>query len=222
MSFRSFLYENFDQLSHARIEGSLGKAEGAFSDRDPRPRTEMEIVRREGFEVGRTHGFAEGRQAALAEAEVRLARELPDLLVSLGGAAAVMDSVKRACERDALRLTDAALRQVLPIMAGRELGEEAAALVAQVVANVPAPVIEVRAAPRTHAAIERHCGRLPTGVTLVVDAELPEGGVRCVWANGHARFDGAAATDAVLTTLGEYLDRIDPGPSQLEHAQKED
>jgi hypothetical protein len=221
MSFRSFLYENFDHASHASIGDLLGGPEGAPAERDPRPRTEMEIARRESFDAGRTQGFAEGRRAALEEAEVRLARELPDLLVDLGGAAAAVDRVKRACERDALRLTEAALRQMLPIIAERGLGQEAAALVAEVIANLPAPVIEVRAAHRTREAIERHCGQLPAGVTLATDAELPEGGVRCVWANGQARFDGASVTEAVLTILDR---RLDQDPSQLpqEHAQEED
>ena len=55
----------------------------------------------------------------------------------------------------------------------------------------------------------------------LTDAELPEGGVRCVWANGQARFDGATVTEAVLTILDR---RLDQGPSQLpqEHAQEED
>jgi flagellar biosynthesis/type III secretory pathway protein FliH len=224
VSFRSFLYENFDEASHASIGGSISSPHGALSERDPRPRTEIEIARRESFDAGRTQGFAEGRRAALEEAEVRLARDLPDLLVDLGGAAAAMERVKRACEHDALRLTDAALRQMLPIIADRGLGQEAAALVAEVIANLPAPVIEVRAAYRTREAIERHCGQLPSGVTLATDSELPEGGVRCAWANGHACFDGAKVTEAVLTTLDRCLDRIDqdPSPMHQEYAQKED
>lgn len=213
MSFRSFLYEDFDEASHASIGCSIGAPEGAPSECCPRPRTEMEISRRESFDAGRTQGFAEGRRAALDEAEVRLAHDLPDLLVSLGGAAAAMDRVRRACERDALRLTYAALRQMLPIMADRGLGQEAAALVAEVIANVPASVIEVRASHRTREAIERRCGRLPSGVTLATDPELPEGGVRCAWANGQARFDGATVTKAVLTIFDRWLDRIDQDPA---------
>jgi hypothetical protein len=224
MSFRSFLYENFDQASHASIGGSSSSPAAALSEHDPRPRTEMEIVRREGFDAGRIQGFAEGRRAALEEAEVRLARDLPDLLVNLGGAAAAMDHVKRACERDALRLTDAALRQMLPIVADRGLGREAAALVAEVIANVPAPAIEVRASHRAREAIERCCGELPAGVTLATDPELPEGGVQCAWASGQARFDGAAVTEAVLTILDRCLDRIEqgPAPSPQEHTQTKD
>jgi hypothetical protein len=224
MSFRSFLYENFDQAARASIGGLISGPEGARLERDPRPRTEMEISRRESFDAGRSQGFAEGRRAALEEAEVRLARDLPDLLVDLGGAAAAVDRVKRDCERDALRLADAALRQMLPIIAERGLGQEAAALVAEVIANLPAPVIEVRAAPRTREAIERHCGKLPPGVTLATDPDLPEGGVWCAWANGQARFDGTKVTEAVLTILERCLDRIDQERSQLphEHAQKEE
>ena len=41
----------------------------------------------------------------------------------------------------------------------------------------------------------------------LTDAELPEGGVRCVWANGQARFDGATVTEAVLTILDRRLDQ---------------
>jgi flagellar biosynthesis/type III secretory pathway protein FliH len=223
MSFRSFLYENFDVASHASIGGAIGSLEGALSEREPRPRTEMELARRESFDAGRSQGFAEGRRAALEEAEVRLARDLPDLLVNLGGAAAAMDSVKRGCERDALRLTHAALRQMLPILAERGLGQEAAALVAEVIANVQAPVIEVRASHRTREAIERGCSRLPSGVTLTTDPELPEGSVRCAWANGQARFDGAAVTEAVLAVLDRCLARIDHDPAQLpqEHAKED-
>lgn len=209
MSFRSFLYENFDEASHASIGSSISSPEDAPSERDPRPRTAIDIGRRESFDAGRTQGFAEGRRAALEEAEVRLAHDLPDLVANLGGAAAAMDRVKRAWECDALRLTDAALRQMLPIMADRGLAQEAAALVAEVVANVPAPTIEVRASRRTREAIERRCSRLPSGVTLATDPELPEGGVRCAWASGQARFDGAAVTKAVLTILDRCLDRID-------------
>jgi hypothetical protein len=224
MSFRSFLYESFDDASHASIGGRVGSPQGAPSERDLRPRTEMEIARRESFDAGRTQGFAEGRRAALEEAEVLLARDLPDLLVNLGGVAAAMDRVQRACERDALRLTDAALRQMLPILADRGLGQEVAALVAEVIANVPAPAIEIRASQRTREAIERRCSQLPCGVTLTTDPELPEGSVRCAWANGHARFDGAAVTGAVRAILDRCLDRIDqdPVPSPEEHAWKED
>jgi flagellar biosynthesis/type III secretory pathway protein FliH len=221
---RSFLYENFDAASHASIKGSISNARDALSERDPRPRTEIEIARRESFEAGRTRGVAEGRSAALEEAEVRLARDLPDLMVNLGGAAAELDRVKRACERDALRLTDAALRQILPIMAERRLGQEAAALVAGVIANVPAPAIEVRASHRTREAIERRCGRLPSRVTLTTDPELQEGAVRCAWVNGQARFDGAAVTEAVLSILDRCLDRMDRDPAQApqQHPQRED
>lgn len=214
MSFRSFLYENFDEASHASVGGSAGRPETALSARDPRVRTELEITRRECFDAGHAQGFAEGRQAALEEAEVRLARDLPDLLVNLGGAAAAMETAKRACERDALRLADAALRQMLPIIAERGLGQEAAALVAEVIANVPVPAIEIRAPRRTQAAVERHVGRLPAGVTFVTDPEVPEGGVRCVWTNGQARFDGAALTDAILTILDRCLERMDENPSR--------
>jgi hypothetical protein len=224
MSFRSFLYENFDVATHASIGGAIGSLEGALSEREPRPRTEMELARRESFDAGRSQGFAEGRRAALEEAELRLARDLPDLLANLGGAAAAMDSVKRACERDALRLTHAALRQMLPILAEHGLGQEAAALVAEVIANVQAPVIEVRASRRTREAIERRCNQLPSGVTLTTDPELPEGSVQCAWASGQARFDGAAVTEAVLAVLDRCLDRIDhdPAPLPQEDAWKED
>jgi hypothetical protein len=222
MSFRSFLYENFDAASRASIGGSIGRLESVPSEYDPRPRTEIEIARRESFDAGRTQGLAEGRRAALEEAEVRLARDLTELLVGLGGAAAAMDRVKRACERDALRLTDAALRRILPIIADRGLGQEAAALVAEVIGNVSAPVIEIRAAQRTCAAIERRCGPLPSGVRLAADPELPEGGVRCAWANGQAHFDGAAVTEAVLAILDRCLDRIDHEPEPQNHVLTED
>jgi hypothetical protein len=224
MSFRSFLYENFDQASHASIGGGVSSPAGALSEHDRRLHTEMEVVRRESFDAGRIQGFAEGRCAALEEAEVRLARDLPDLLVNLGGAAAAMDGVKRVCERDALRLTDAVLRQMLPIMAERGLGHEAAALVAEVIANAPAPVIEIRASHRTRRSIERRCGPLPSGVTFATDPELPEGGVRCAWANGQARFDGVAVTEAVLRILNRCLDRIDQDSAAVPqaHPQEED
>jgi flagellar biosynthesis/type III secretory pathway protein FliH len=224
MSLRSFLYENFDAASHASVEGPISRPEGALSAHELRPRTELEIARREGFDAGRTQGFAEGRQTALEEAEVQLARDLPDFLVNLGGAAAAMDGVKRACERDASRLTEAALRQMLPIVAGRALAQEAAALVAEVVANAPAPVIEVRAAHHTRAAIDRRCRQLPPGVEIVTDPELPEGSVRCAWASGQARFDGTAVTEAVLTILDRCLDRLDQDPAHLpqEQLQMED
>jgi flagellar biosynthesis/type III secretory pathway protein FliH len=212
MSFRSFLYESFDQTSQGSIGGGVSTSNGAPSERDLRPRTELEIARCESFEAGHTQGSAEARRAMLEEAEVRLARDLPELLANLGGAAAAMDRVQRACERDALRLTDAALRQLLPIVAERGLGQEAAALVAEVIANVPAPAIEVRAAPRTREAIERRCGGLPSGVSLITDPELPEGSVRCAWANGQARFDGAAVTEAVLAILDRCLNQVDQNP----------
>lgn len=201
MSFRSFFYEDFDQDSQASIAGAIDGPAGAISEREGRLCREIESVRREGCEAGRAQGLTEGRRAALEEAEVRLARDLPDLLTSLGGAVAEMGRVKLACERDALLLTSAALGQMLPIIAERGLGREAAALVAEVVANVPAPVIEVRASPRTRQAIERWCGRLPSGVTLVTDGDVPEGGVRCAWSNGQAHFDGAAVTREVLAIL---------------------
>lgn len=224
MSFRSLLYENFDEAPHASIGGSVSCSETALSGRDPRMRTEMEIARRESFDAGRAKGVAEGRQAALEEAEVRLARDLPDLLANLGGAAAAMERARRACERDALRLADAALRQMLPILADRGLGQEAAALVAEVIANVPVPAIEVRAARRTQETIERHVGRLPAGVTLVTDPEVAEGGVRCAWTNGQVRFDGAAVADAILTILDRCLERVDEDPSRPHprNAQEED
>lgn len=223
MSFRSFLYENFDAASHASIGGTVARLEGGLPPRDPRPRTEIEIARRESFASGRTQGFAEGRRAALEEAEVRLARDLPELLVDLGGAAAAMEQVRRACERDALRLADAVLRQVLPTVAERGLAQEAAALVAEVVAKVPAPAIEVRASPRAREAIERRCSRLPSGVMLVTDPELPDGGVRCGWAHGQARFDGASVAEATLRILDRCLDRDagEPVPAQ-EQPEKED
>ena len=224
MSFRSFAYANFDAASHARIGGALGGAIGPERSSQPRPRTEAEIARREGFDAGRAQGLAEGRRAAVEEAEARLARDLPDLLVSLGSAAAAMDAVRRACERDALRLADAALRQMLPIIADRGLALEAAALVAELIANVPAPVIEIRASQRARAAIEQRCSPLPSGVTITTDPDLPEGGVRCAWTDGQARFDGAAVTEAVLAVLDRCLDRIDqePAPLPQEHAKTED
>jgi flagellar biosynthesis/type III secretory pathway protein FliH len=210
MSARSFLYENFDQ-AHLAIGAINGSHEGVAEE--PGARLEPETARRESFEAGRAQGVVEGRCAALEEAEARLAHDLPTLLADLGGAAETLDGVKRACERDALRLTEAALRQILPIMAERGLGREAAALVASVIANVPTPVIEVRAASRTREVIERHCDPLPSGVTLATDPELPEGGVRCAWAHGQARFDGAAVTEATLTILDRCFARIDQDPS---------
>jgi hypothetical protein len=127
-------------------------------------------------------------------------------------------------DRHWLRLADAVLRQMLPIAAERGLGQEAAALVARVVAHVPAPEIEIRASHRTREAIERRCGRLPSGITLMTDPELPEGSVRCAWANGEARFDGAAVTEAVLAILDRCLDRIEQDLAQPphDHPQKED
>ena len=223
MSFRSFLYENFDEASHVSIGGAIAEPQGASAQRQPRPRTELEMARHESFDAGRNQGFAEGRRAALEEADVQLARDLPALLGDLGGAAAAMEQVRRDSARDALRLTRAALRQMLPIVGERGLAQEAAALVADVIAKVPAPVIEVRAAPRTRATIERHCGPLPPGVTVATDPELAEGGVRCAWASGQARFDGAAIAGTVLAILDRCLDRSDqPSPLPQERAQKED
>jgi flagellar biosynthesis/type III secretory pathway protein FliH len=225
VSFRSFLYEDFDQTAQAAIAGALNGAAAAMPAHEPRRYREIDIVRREGFEAGRAQGRAEGRQAALEEAEGQLARDLPDLLASLGGAAADLARAKRACERDAARLAAAALRQILPIVAGRGLGREIAALVAEVVANVPGPEIEVRAAPHTLEAIARRCGPLPSAVALVSDASVPEGGVRCRWTNGEARFDGAAVTEAVLAILDRCLRDPDKAPAPaLENAgqQKEE
>lgn len=225
MSFRTFLYEDFGQAPHASIAGAINGAAAAMPERDARPYREIDIVRREGFEAGRTQGLAEGRQAALQEAEVQLARDLPDLLANLGGAAAELARAKRACERDASLLAGAALRQILPIVAERGLGREVAALVAEVVANVPAPEIEVCASPRMRETIERRCGPLPSGVALVTDAGVPEGGVRCRWTNGGARFDGAAVTEAVLTILDRCLrDPEQAPPAAFEQAaqQKEE
>jgi hypothetical protein len=213
VSFRSLLYEDFDQVSPASIAGSINVSARASSEPEGRLSREIEIVRREGFEAGRTQGVAEGRQAALKEAEVRLARDLPDLLANLGGASADMGRAKLASERDAFLLASAALRQMLPIVAERGLGQEAAALVAEVVADVPAPVIEVHASPRTREAIERWCGQLPPGVALVTNGDVPEGGVRCAWAHGQAHFDGAAATEAVLAILDRCIDRMDRAPA---------
>lgn len=224
MSFRSFLYEDFDQDPQASGAGSSGAPAGASPEREGRLYREIEIVRREGFEAGRTQGLTEGRRAALEEAEVGLARDLPDLLTRLGGAAAEMARVKLACERDALLLTSAALGQMLPIIAERGLGREAAALVAEVVANVPAPVIEVRASPHTREAIERWCGRLPSGVTLITDGDVPEGGVRCAWSNGQAHFDGAAVTREILAILDRCVGQAPAMSPSVEQGipQKED
>jgi flagellar biosynthesis/type III secretory pathway protein FliH len=221
MSLRSFFYENFDEALQASIGGSIGDPEAALPEREPRPRTELEIARRESFDAGRTQGFAEGRRAALEEAGVRLARDLPELLVNLGGAAAAMDAAKRTCERDALRLADAVLRQMLPILGERGLDQEAAALVARVITNVPAPAIEVRACQRTRDTIEQRCGPLPSGVTLTTDPDLPEGGVRCVWAHGEARFDGAAVREAALAILDRCLDRADQDLARAPQNQTE-
>ena len=224
MSFRTFLYQDFDLASHASIAGAINGSAGALPEHETRPYREVDIVRREGFEAGRTQGMAEGRDAALQEAEVQLARDLPALLADLGGAAADLARAKRACERDAALLAGAALRQILPIVAERGLRQEAAALVAQVVANVPAPEIEVRASPRTRATIERRCGPLPSGVALVDDADIPEGGVRCRWTNGEARLDGAAVTQAVLAILDRCLrdDQVPaPAPEQAPQQKEE-
>lgn len=209
MSFRSFLYEDFDRASVGPVAGSAELPACASAACGDGLRRESEIVRREGFEAGRTHGFAQGRQAALEEAEARLARYLPDLLVNLGGAVAEMSRVKLAYERDASLLASAALRQMLPIVAERGLGQEAAALVAKVVADVPAPAIEVRTNARTREAIERWCGQLPSGVRLIVDGTVPEGSVRCDWADGQAHFEGAAMTEAVLAILDRCIDAVD-------------
>ena len=220
MSFRTFLYENFDLASHGSIARAINGSADPLPEREARPFREVDIVRREGFEAGRTQGFAEGRQAALHEAEVQLSRDLPDLLADLGGAAAELARAKRACERDASLLAGAALRQILPIVAERGLRQEAAALVAEVVANAPAPEIEVTASPRTRATIEQRCGRLPSGVVLVTDAHVPEGGVRCRWTNGEARFDGAAVTQAVLAILDRCLRDADQAPAQAPDIQQ--
>lgn len=211
MSSRCLLYENFDQAAHVAI-GSISSSQEVVPE-ESGGRIEPEIARRESFEAGRVQGVVEGRCAALEEAEVRLAHDLPRLLVNLGGAAEALDGVRRVSERDALRLTEAALRQILPIMADRGLGQEAAALVASVIANVPTPVIEVRATSGTREVIERHCDPLPSGVTLATDPEMPEGGVRCAWAHGQARFDGAAVTEATLAILDRCFARIDRDPS---------
>jgi BMFP domain-containing protein YqiC len=209
VSFRSFLYEDFDRAAHASMPDAVNGAAATPRDREDRQFREIDIVRREGFEAGRAQGLAEGRRAALAEAEVRLAHDLPDLIANLGGAAAEIARVKLACERDAALLAATALRQMLPIVAERGLGQEAAALVAEVLANAPAPAIEVRAPARIREAIERRCAPLPSGVTLVVDADVPDGGVRCAWTNGGARFDGAAMTEAILAILDRCLEDCD-------------
>ena len=205
MSFRSFLYQDFDRAPDGSIGSRVNGGAGALPEDQARPYRELDIVRREGFEAGRTRGFAEGRQAALEEADVRLAHDLPELLVNLGGAAGEMARAKAACERDALLLAGAALRQILPIVAERGLEGEAAALVAEVIGHAPAPAIEVRAAPRTRDAIERQSTMLPPGVTLVTAPEVLEGGVRCVWANGEARYDGAGVTRAILAIIDRCL-----------------
>jgi flagellar biosynthesis/type III secretory pathway protein FliH len=210
VSFRAFLYEDFDRVAPASMPDAVSGPAAAAPEREDRRFREIDIVRREGFEVGRAQGLAEGRRAALAEAEVRLAQDLPHLIASLGGAAAEITRVKLACERDAALLAATALRQMLPIVAERGLGQEAAALVAEVLANAPAPAIEVRAPARMHETIERRCAPLPPGVTLVVDADMPDGGVRCAWANGRARFDGAAVTKAILAILDRCLEGGDP------------
>lgn len=221
MSFRSFLYEDFDRASDGPVAGATDGSAGASTACGDGLRRESEIVRREGFEAGRTHGFAQGRQAALEEAEARLARDLPDLLANLGGVVAEMGRVKLAYERDASLLASAALRQMLPIVAERGLGQEAAALVAKVVADAPAPAIEVRANARTGEAIERWCGPLPSGVRLIIEGNVPDGGVRCDWAVGQAHFEGAAMTEAVLAILDRCIDGVDPAyatPGCLEQA----
>jgi hypothetical protein len=210
VSFRAFLYEDFDRAAPASMPNAASGSAAAPPEREDRPFREIDIVRREGFEAGRAQGLAEGRRAALAEAEVRLAQDLPHLIANLGGAAAEIAKVKLACKRDAALLAATALRQMLPIVAERGLGQEAAALVAEVLANAPAPAIEVRAPARMHEAIERRCAPLPSGVTPVVDADVPDGGVRCAWANGLARFDGAAMTEAVLAILDRCLEGSDP------------
>jgi hypothetical protein len=141
VSFRSFLYQDFDRAPDGSIGSGADSGTDALPEDDARPYREIDIVRREGFAAGRVRGLAEGRQASLEEAEVRLAHDLPELLVNLGGAAAEMARAKLACERDALLLAGAALRQMLPIVAERGLEREAAALVAEVIANAPAPGI---------------------------------------------------------------------------------
>jgi flagellar biosynthesis/type III secretory pathway protein FliH len=220
VSFRTFLYEDFDQA--AQLAGAINGAAAAMPEREARPYREVDIVRREGFEAGRARGHAEGQQAALEEVEAQLARDLPELLAGLGGAAADLARAKRACERDAALLAAAALRQILPIVAERGLGSEVAALIAEVVANVPGPEIEVRAPPRTLEAIGRRCGPLPPAVALLADDGLPEGGVRCRWKGGEARFDGAAVTAAVLAILDRCLRDPDQAPALEQAGQKEE
>jgi flagellar biosynthesis/type III secretory pathway protein FliH len=208
MSSRLFLYENFDRGRHRPIGSSADDPVCASLEGDVRLHGEFEIARRESFAAGRALGFADGRQAALEEAETRLARDLPDLLSDLGGAAAEIENVRRTCEHDALRLAAAALRQMLPIVAERGLGAEAAALVAEVVANVPPRTVEVRASVRTREVIEQRCNRVPSGVTLITDPGMPDGSVRCAWAGGEARFDGAALQEAILAVLDRHLDQL--------------
>lgn len=206
MSSHLFLYENFDRVRHSLV-GSSANDLACAPKGDARPHSEVEIARRESFEAGRAHGLADGRQAALEEAEARLARDLPDLLSGLGGAAAEIENVRRACEHDALRLAAAALRQILPIVAERGLGHEAAALIAEVTANAPLRTVEVRVSARTREVIEQRCDRMPSGVTLITDPAMPDGSVRCAWAGGEARFDGAALQEAILAILDRHLDR---------------
>jgi hypothetical protein len=96
-----------------------------------------------------------------------------------------------------------------------------------VVANVPAPALEVRASARTQEAIRRRCAPLPAGVVPVIDPETPDGSVRCAWGNGRARFDGAAVTEAIAAVLDRCLVSIDqaraasPAPDRTA-PQKED
>jgi len=204
--FRTLRYPSFDQDDPAMAAGQAAEITLTAARADGRDA--LEFARREGFEAGHAEGMAAGRADAARAAEAQLASALPEALAVLGAAAAEVQAVKQACERDAYLLVRAVVRQLLPTLADQALGHEIAALVREVIQHAPAPTIEVRTAAGTRAAIERLSDPTPAGIAFTTDPSLPEGSVACRWTDGAARFDGHRIKESVLAILDRRLDEL--------------
>lgn len=214
MSFRCLRYESFDDLASPRgLAAEPGRIAFEF---DADAQEAIERARLQGLETGRAEGFEAGRQAALRDEAARLNQILPEVLAVLRQAAGEVQSVRIACERDALALVRTVLHQALPNLSEHALAREIAGFVADLIARAPAPALEVRTAATTRELLRRLLQPVPDGVRLLADQDLPEGKAVCCWASGDAWFDAKGLQEQILSILDRCADAESSPLSQKE------
>ncbi|MHA1113652.1 MAG: hypothetical protein ACTSRY_04010, partial [Alphaproteobacteria bacterium] len=163
---------------------------------------------------GHAEGAKSGRAEALAERDAHVATTLAALAEALAIVGTAQDAANRRVAEDALALTAALMRKVLPRMAARDGLDEIEALLRETLeAAIDEPRIVIRVAEPVLDDMRRRIdgvasdAAFPGQLVLIGEPDLAIGDCRLEWADGGAERNGSALWEQIDAALA----RVDPG-----------